>query len=375
MSRLLHIGDLHIGASAWDSEGISWGDVAASLITEAANCDAVVITGDLFDGVPSADDRRRAYELLFNLSSTPIAVVRGNHDPHGEIALLGYLPNVTPHETPGVISMPGGIAIVTLPWPEVWRTGVELAPGEQRAHAVEQARRGLMALMRQRVTEAAMEHEHVVLAAHIMVHGATLGGRALIEGAFPITASELAETGADYIALGHVHEMQCLGDGIWYAGCPAPLTWGDTARPHLGIKVVFGDAAPDILPIPSPAPVRVTIVVEPAGEGGLFTFMAGRGAPHSGHKTLLRIILKDIPPEREAMAIERATKAVTSYSELAADPFIQRVRTPPEIRRRDTAVGEHMSDEQLLRAWLTENVEDEQRRGKCLTAAEEEGLA
>ena len=70
---------------------------------------------------------------------------------------------------------------------------------------------------------------------HGEVRGATLAsGQVLPPGGIAVGTEDLALTGADYIALGHIHKAQASTNqqrhGITYAGSAYPVNWGERGR-------------------------------------------------------------------------------------------------------------------------------------------------
>lgn len=46
----------------------------------------------------------------------------------------------------------------------------------------------------------------------------------------PLDAQKLSEAGFDYVALGHIHKMQCVAPNVYYSGSPEPLDFGESGE-------------------------------------------------------------------------------------------------------------------------------------------------
>jgi len=107
--------------------------------------------------------------------------------------------------------------------------------------------------------------------AHINVSGtSTCTGHVLGEHDLRIGKDDLALVGADYLALGHIHLAQQVGDlPAYYAGDAYPENWGELDRKGANLVTIEGHGA-EVTRIPFPHPPRKKIVTgwndEPLGE-------------------------------------------------------------------------------------------------------------
>ncbi|MBE6956070.1 MAG: DNA repair exonuclease [Ruminococcaceae bacterium] len=169
------------------------GDVAAR-----ERVDLVLLAGDLFDsGRIYRDTARELAEDLGRIDA-PVFISPGNHDPY-DAASPYALPiwpdnvHIFTSAAPAAVELPGlncvvyGAAFLSERQEESPLTGF---------HAPEDGRIHLMVL-------------------HANTEGA---------GYAPITAAQIADSGLDYLALGHIHRqsgLQRSGDTRWaYPGCP-----------------------------------------------------------------------------------------------------------------------------------------------------------
>lgn len=145
---------------------------------------------------------------------------------------------------------------------------------------------------------------------HGQVAGATLQNNQILPaGDIAIGRDDLAQVGADYCALGHIHLAQHVSDlPAYYAGSAFPVTWGETDQKGFN-SITFGDGIgfvgispvgntyPKIQRIPFPHPRRKKIVqvfgstVQEGGEGEVDGFQTWLEIKAS--KTQASIINKD----------------------------------------------------------------------------------
>lgn len=214
---------------------------------------ALLHAGDLFDRASTPAERNAAIRVVRCWSEWfPVVIVRGNHDRRGDLWFLGELR--TPHEVtvvdrPEVVHLlEGNLKVGCLPWP----SRATLAAWMGSTSALEVSNGvvgGINAVLRGlevQFTEGDIDDAPRVLLAHaelgdaVMDNGQPVAGRCDV----PLSATDLLETGADVVLLGHIHLHQTFADGrIAYAGSPRPNTFGE-AGPHgfCLVEVDRGDA-------------------------------------------------------------------------------------------------------------------------------------
>jgi exonuclease SbcD len=220
--RVLHTSDLHLG-----DDSLRRGDGAhqsvclcpllavTQLIARLAP-DAVVVAGDLFDHARLAPEVVRQAARVLAATHLPCAVIPGNHDLGGR---PGPYPGFT-RETAGTLTQ-----VVTAADGEL----ITVIPGRLAlwARSIQEHWPGFRPLAG--VAARPRRAERYVVAGH----GHYVGdGQAAAQGwSSPITADDIAATGADYVALGHWHVTRRVGDrGVeaWYSGSPLMGgTWGN----------------------------------------------------------------------------------------------------------------------------------------------------
>ena len=251
--RILHTADWHVGCTLYRRQRLD--EVRAALeevvaLAAREQVDLVLVCGDVFEQyAPSAEAERIAYQALLGLRRTgaEVVVIAGNHDNAKRLAAVeelfaaaGVHVIAEPRrpERGGVLELrPHSgerLQVACLPWvPERALFGAEemmgLEPAPYQAYA-EQLPRLIEALCEQLDPDAL-----TVLAAHLFISGAKLGGgeRELTSGQlFAISAATLPAH-VQYVALGHVHRAQAVPGAALparYAGSLLALDFGEAAQ-------------------------------------------------------------------------------------------------------------------------------------------------
>lgn len=260
--RLLHTADWHLGR-AFHGESLTAAHAAVLdhvvEVAREARVDAVVLAGDLYDrAVPSADAVALAGETLSRLAELcDVVVLPGNHDSAPRLGFGARLLErarlhlrCDPARCGEPVAVGDGL-VYALPYlePDLVRGALGV---EERSHAA--------------VLGAAMEAVRadlavrpagtpVTVAAHAFVGGGQVSDseRALaLGGADAVTPATFA--GAGYVALGHLHRPQRVGDRGRYAGAPVPLSFSEAGHtPSLClVEVAAGGALPEVELVPCP---------------------------------------------------------------------------------------------------------------------------
>jgi exonuclease SbcD len=254
--KLLHFADLHLGIERHGATdpvtGLSsrLGDFLGALdrVVDAAireEVDAVLFAGDAFknrDPTPTVQREfaRRIRRLVE--AAIPIVILIGNHDlPNAwgratavEIFPVLAVPGVWIADRIGTLRLTtrsGPLQVVHLPW--ITRSHV-LGREEYRAMDMEEAQGQLLQAVAELVGQEAAALDPAVpavLLAHGTVQGATYGSeRTVMLGQdLVFSRADLSAPAFDYIALGHVHKHQVVGQHppMVYAGSPERIDFGE----------------------------------------------------------------------------------------------------------------------------------------------------
>ncbi|MCL5027272.1 MAG: DNA repair exonuclease [Chloroflexi bacterium] len=209
--RLLHTADLHLGDD-YGGQGLAHRALERVVDTAIARAvDIVIVAGDLFDhNRASSSDVDFVLRQLARLAM-PTVLLPGNHDPLDETSIYrqadlpGRCPNVR------LLSRPAG-HLLRFPHLRlmVWgRPVVDHHPGFNPI-ADMPPRDG--------------NHWHVAVA-----HGIDVPEGEASDRSSPISIGEIASSGWDYIALGHVHAFRNVSQEgkvvACYSGSPVPPSY------------------------------------------------------------------------------------------------------------------------------------------------------
>jgi DNA repair exonuclease SbcCD nuclease subunit len=167
-----------------------------------------------------------------------------------------------------------------------------------------------------------------LIVGHLTVKGCTLNNGTVMQGGgeFEVAPEDLEATGADLIALGHIHKRQKIGEKIWYVGALSQDSFGDEGNPQGFMLVDTEKRMHEFIDID--APKYFTIDDAPV--------------PNPFHtEDYIKYRFKE-PPE--------------NYDEIAALPntTIEIVPERDIITREVEGIEAGRSDEDLLRAWLVQ---------------------
>lgn len=256
MIKLLHLADLHIGVENYGRIDATSGlhtrlhdyldrlDEAIAF-GKAQAVDLVLIAGDIYKNrSPNPTHQREFARRIGGLSAAgiPVFMITGNHDissslgrAHSvEIFNTLAVDGVTVADRPAVHKIQtksGVLNIIALPW--VTRHGL-LTREDTRLASFREIEAMLLLRIEQFITRI-VEHLDTsvpcVLASHATIDGAQPGAeRGMNLGSdLVLPRSIMNFDGIDYVALGHIHRHQSLGDNppIVYAGSIERLDFGE----------------------------------------------------------------------------------------------------------------------------------------------------
>lgn len=263
--RVLHTADWHLGRS-FHGEGLlgahaAWLDWLVELAA-ASSLDAIVVAGDLYDrALPPVDAIALADDGLARLAAiAPVVVVSGNHDSATRLgfgssllARAGLHLRTDPARS-GEPVVVGGLALYPVPYlePDAVRgiLGVE-----ERGHGP--VLDAAMARVRADLAGRPAGTRAVVVA-HAFVAGGVASGserELAVGGAACVSPATFA--GADYLALGHLHGPQRVGERGRYAGSPIAFSFSEaTHRKSVALVDLEGsEPAVELVPCPVPRPL------------------------------------------------------------------------------------------------------------------------
>jgi exonuclease SbcC len=253
--KIIHLADVHACREHWAEVQASLDVVEAS----AAGVDLIAISGDLADG-PLQNTERDIFDALAGriqrlADLAPVALIYGtpSHDAPGSLEVFERLTcsfGITILR-PGKTYYLGGHAgdksrtiirdysikdrdvalLFGVPEPnKKWLLANQEATGKDASdEAVRAAMRALFLGL------GGMRREHAELPCVLLYHGQVSGARTgtgyKAGSGIAVSRDDLAAVGADYLALGDIHEPQQVGDlPAYYPGSIYPASWGETHK-------------------------------------------------------------------------------------------------------------------------------------------------
>ena len=207
--------------------------------------DLVLFSGDAYKSRdPSQTHQREFARRVASLAShgIPVFLLVGNHDlPHARSSAtaLEIFPTLTvPYvtvaeqlETHRIETRSGPLQVVALPWPR-WRN--LLSRDQHRGKSVAELKAHVEAEITRRLLHEVERLDPAVpavLSAHVTVLGATTGSeRSMALGRDHVLQyGNVALPALDYVALGHVHKHQALGEWppVVYSGSLQTVDFGE----------------------------------------------------------------------------------------------------------------------------------------------------
>lgn len=236
--RFLHLSDLHIGKrlnefSLLEDQAYILGQILE--ITKSEQPDGVLIAGDVYDkAAPSAEAVGLFDDFLTRLSrsGTAVFLISGNHDSPERIAYGSrildrcriYLSPLYGGKTEPVILKDeiGEVAVYLLPFlkPAMLR---RFWPEEEIGSYTDALRLAVVAMN-------ISPSRRNILVAHQFVTGASRceSEEVTIGGLDNVDASVFAAF--DYVALGHIHSPQSIGETIRYCGTPLKYSFSEAGQ-------------------------------------------------------------------------------------------------------------------------------------------------
>jgi exonuclease SbcD len=317
--RFLHTSDWHLGRS-FHQVGLL--DAQAQFVdhlvdtVRAESVDAVLVAGDVYDrAMPAPDTVRLLSEAVTRLRDAGATVVlsSGNHDSAIRLGFASELlartglhirSSIAGIATPVLVR---GVAVYALPYLE---PSVAAGPlGTQtRTHAgVLQAAMGRVAADR-----AHRGGRSVVMAHAFVTGGATSESERDISVGGVSAVHPRVFAGADYVALGHLHGRQRVGDTVRYSGSPLALSFSEANHTKGSWLVDLDDGGVRVEPVDAPVPRPLAVL-----RGDLEDLLADPAyAPHE--RSWCQVTLTD--PVRPLGAMERVRRRFPHALVLQFDP-------------------------------------------------------
>lgn len=317
--------------------------------------DLVLHCGDLFDRAASTKDREFAHWWVGQVTAhCPLVLIRGNHDPVGEITMLQA--HATAHpchtaETPDVIAV-AGVVVQCLPWPRLGELAARA--GESGLALEERARAALGDVLRGLAAEArdtkAWADQTVILATHTLITGAvTSHGQPLVGGEMVVGLADLALAGADVVIAGHIHKPQEWEHGgvrMLYCGSPFRTAFGEHEAKSV-VRIEDASGGLRVERVETPAQRMIDVDARWVVAGSYFHFDNGRPLGVTDAQVRLRYT---VASEHREMARVEAAKLRAAWLDAGAERVVVEAEVvasstarAPEIAQR-TSVAAMLDD-------------------------------
>lgn len=235
--KILHSADWHMGSafaslSAQQRRQLRQAQLALpgkiAEICSRENCDLVLLAGDVFDGIPDRDTVDAVRKALADCA-VPVFIAPGNHDFCG----VGspWTEEIWPEN---VHVFKGGMTSVALP---------EL---DCRVYGAGYSSMDCPALLNHFCAQGQQTYALGVLHADPVNRQSPY---------CPVTASQIRESGLDYLALGHIHKAGSLAQGdtlCGWPGSPMGRGWDETGEKGVYLVTLEDSARIQFLPLDTP---------------------------------------------------------------------------------------------------------------------------
>ncbi|MBU5422230.1 exonuclease SbcCD subunit D [Cellulomonas hominis] len=369
--RLLHTSDWHLGRTLHGVDLTAHQQTFLDHLVEVVRderVDAVLVAGDVYDrAIPPVESVAQLSDALRRLAEHAVVVVTpGNHDSAVRLGFGADLlrDRVRVLARPGDVDRPvvlpgadGDVLVYGLPYldPDAARHTLAADGAEPlaRSHAavlgaaMDRVRADLAA----RTAAATGRPPRSVVVAHAFVGGAASESERDIRVGGVDHAPAAVFDGVDYVALGHLHGPQRVGDPggatvLRYAGSPLAYSFSEARHTKSTALVDLGAAGPaQVRLVPAPVPRRLTDLAGPLDE-----LLGAAGEPHLDDWVRVTVtdthrppdlyarvrgrfphalVVQHRPPARDAGARAAEVTAARDPLEVAAE-FVAHVSgTPP----------------------------------------------
>ena len=255
--KIIHTADWHIGHELYGyGREADFEDFFSQLsdLMREEQPDALLVSGDVYDSyMPSNAAVRQLNTALLSLHEaspeTEIILTAGNHDSglrleaaappwlSHRIHLIG---TIDPTLERNRIEIEGNGVVMAIPF----------CYPANFPHKESDQVKGRQESFFRRVSEQ-LDHENLptVLMAHLYLSDARLNGtsqrRDVVGGSEAMPLSGMG-TGYDYLALGHIHRRQRVGDRALYSGSPLPISFDEPVEHGVLVEELHKGKAPRV---------------------------------------------------------------------------------------------------------------------------------
>ena len=344
--KILHTADIHIGYKTHGvidpKSGLNsrLGDfercfryMVAHAISESV--DLVLFCGDAYrDMNPSQTDQRIFARCLKPLldRDIPVAMIVGNHDhPYtfGKVNSMEIFSLFSDSihlfrelGSKGIMTKSGPVRIIGLPWPMIhdFRASEEFAslPKEEQHEKVHELYSKYVSVEAQRLKKEPVDYP-VVVAGHLHVDSAVM-----TEGSERVTLvtrdpvfdlSMLKRPEFDYVALGHIHKYQELGQGegppVVYSGSIERISFAEAEQEKGFVMIDFSEKKkPEFHHVSTPARTMIPVEVDVRDEEDPMPLIHERIGGAALEGSIVRVVITCRSGQRGLVNLKQIRKAL-----------------------------------------------------------------
>ena len=249
--KLLHTSDWHLGmsfrgrSSAEDQEYFT--EQICSIIKER-KIDAVIISGDVFDRNLASGEAVALYDRIMTRivgeMNTPVLSVAGNHDSAERLSQCHELLKKSGLYVAGSLSEDfmtfesDDAQIFLIPW---FTTEKARSVFHERTSEINSLEDAWIVVASKIKAKFKCDKKHILVTHAFIVNAETSVSDRAAEVGFATAVGKAVFDGFDYVALGHIHKHQDIGENIAYCGTPMPYSFGKEEKQEKGIIVIDTD--------------------------------------------------------------------------------------------------------------------------------------
>ena len=242
MIKILHSADWHLDAPLQGKEELKKALASVpgklAMLCKEENCDLVLLSGDLFDGAPTAEGIASLKKALAQME-VPVFITPGNHD---------------------------FVAAGSIWLTEVWPDNVHIFTENQvKSQVLEDLDCTIYgAAFTSMDCPALLEGFR---ASHTTRYGIGIfhGDPTMVSSPYnPITQGQIRQSGLDYLALGHIHKagsLQCGDTFCLWPGCPMGKDYGEPGEKGAYIVTIDGGVTSRFVALDTPRFYDLTLSV------------------------------------------------------------------------------------------------------------------
>lgn len=260
--KLLHTSDWHLGMTF--RGGVSYDDDQRFMIEQICRVadeekvEGILLAGDVFDRSIASSEALKLYDEVMTCicadMGIPVYLIAGNHDGAERLASCNKLLSKSGLHIAGSLKNEpqyvtvSDVDIYLLPWISTDKVK-SVFPGQADSiESMEDAYRVVLDCYRNSFTPG---HKHILISHAFIVDAETsVSDRSAEVGRATMVPASVFE-GFDYVALGHLHGPQQIGEHIRYSGTPMAYSFGKEEKQEKSVTILDTDSMEvKIIPLP-----------------------------------------------------------------------------------------------------------------------------